>query len=190
MRHPAPLLAHGQHDSEAGPSADHLIVSFRGFFQRIAFDHGANTYSKLNCNVSSESLAVPEGHPRTVLRAKMSCRGVMVRGSGAGADDDQFSVRPQSIDQGRDCLRIGRGGQNHAARRPGLAKRRRAAGIGIDVMVSAQFLGQCFFVPAAADRDRAKTHLARVLNAQVTQAADALHRHQFAGPSLRHGASS
>ncbi len=151
---------------------------------------GRTPLSELNCNVSSESLAEPEGHPRTVLRAKMSCRGVMVRGSSAGSNDDQLSVRPQSIDQGRDRLRIGCGGQNDVRATQGLQSAAAGCQLGVDVIVRAQLLGQRFLVAATADRNRAKTHLTRVLNAQVTQAADALHRHQISGACLRHGAAS
>ena len=56
-------------------------------------------------------------------------------------------------------------------------------------MVRAQFPGQRFFVCSPADRDGAETHLACELNSQMTQAADALHRNQVAGPGpgMTHG---
>src|SRR2546427_5473014 len=34
--------AHRQHDPEACPAADHLIVGFGGLFQRVALDHRTN----------------------------------------------------------------------------------------------------------------------------------------------------
>ena len=152
---------------------------------------GRTPLNELNCNVSSESLAEPEGHPRTVLRAKMSCSGVTGHRFRARSDDEQFSVRPQSINQGRDRFGIGRGGQNHVRAAKRLQTRAAAVVVcGVDVIVRAELLGQRFFVSAAADRNRAKTHLARVLNAQMAQAADALDRHQFAGASPRHCAKS
>jgi hypothetical protein len=49
--------------------------------------------------------------------------------------------------------------------------------------VSPKFSRQCLFVRASADRDRSKTHLASVLNPQMTKTANALHRHQVARTS-------
>jgi hypothetical protein len=46
----------------------------------------------------------------------------------------------------------------------------------------AQFPGQWLFVSSTANRDRAETHLTRVLDPQMTQPADALHGNQIAGP--------
>jgi hypothetical protein len=49
--------------------------------------------------------------------------------------------------------------------------------------VSPKFSRQCLFVRASADRDCSKTHLASVLNPQMTKTANALHGHQVARTS-------
>ena len=51
---------------------------------------------------------------------------------------------------------------------------------GIHVFLRAEFSGQRCFVPTATDRNGTKAHLARVLNTQVTQPADALNSYQVA----------
>ena len=61
---------------------------------------GRTPLNELNCSVSSESLAVPEGHPRTVSAGKDELQRSDGERIQAGADDDQLSVRPQSIHQG------------------------------------------------------------------------------------------
>src|SRR5215813_1062583 len=48
--------------------------------------------------------------------------------------------------------------------------------------MSTQFAGQRFFVSATPDPHGAKTHLPCVLNAQMTQTANALYRYQIASP--------
>ena len=151
---------------------------------------GRTPDSELNCNVSSESLARAGGPSPDRPAGKDELQWSDGERIETGADDDQLPVRPQSIHQGRDRFRIWRGGENHAGAAQGLQRGGWRAGVGVNVMVSAQFLDQRFFVSAAADRDRAESHLARVLNSQVTQSADALHRHQFVRQSLRNGAAS
>ena len=90
---------------------------------------GRTPDSELNCSVSSESFAVPEGHPRTVRRAKDELQWGDAEGFEAGADNDQLSVRRQSIDQGGDRLGIGGGGENHSRAAHGFQGGRWGAGI-------------------------------------------------------------
>src|SRR6185437_13755566 len=64
----------------------------------------------------------------------------------------------------------------------------RLAGVGrgrVDVVVRAELAGQRLLGRAARDRGDPQAHLGRVLDAEVTQAADALHRDQVPGPRLR-----
>ena len=132
---------------------------------------------------------MPEGHPRTVLRAKISCRGVMARGSVPAPTMTNFPSGPSPSTSADIAFESGAVARITAGAAQLLQRCGGWTGIGINVVMSAQFLGQWLLVCSTADRDRAETHLACELNAQVTQAADALHRNQVARPSPRHDAS-
>src|SRR6185312_10236652 len=82
----------------------------------------------------------------------------------ASSDDHQLSVRPQSVHQRRNRFRIWRSSKNYVGSAQRLKCRGWRASVGVDIVVSAQFLDHRFFVTAAANRGGAESHLACVLN--------------------------
>jgi hypothetical protein len=67
---------------------------------------------------------------------------------------------------------------------PGLVELRSdILGLAIDILMSAEFPGECFFVAAACNGNRSEAHLRGKLHAQVAQPADAENRDRLTRPS-------
>src|SRR6059058_1254973 len=102
---------------------------------------GRTPVKALNCSVSSESLAVPEGQPWMERRARMICSGLIEIGSGATPTITSLPRAAELLD--------------------GFGRSARA---GVDVFVRAQFSGQGLLVPATSNGHGPEAHPAGALN--------------------------
>lgn len=98
-----------------------------------------------------------------------------------GTYDHKGAIRGKAIYKRGHRFRVGRGCENEVSAPKFLQGLGGRSGIGIEIFVSAQFLGQRFLVGAAPDGDGAKAHLAGVLNSEMAETADALDRDQVSG---------
>src|SRR5216683_550613 len=120
---------------------------------------GRTPVKALNCSVSSESLAVPDGQPWIERRVMMICSGLTESGSGAAPTITNFPSGASPSTKAEMDLASG-----------AVARITRAP--------------PSFWMASAGapDGDGPETHPAGALNPEMAQPSDALHRDHVAGP--------
>ena len=138
--------------------------------------------STLKASVSSASIADPVREALDGAGAEHQLRRGHFDGIQADAHDYHAAPRSKAADQGRHGFAARHGGENDAGPAQRLKSGGRVFGLAVDVMVGPQLPGQRLLFRTAGDGRHTKTHPVHELDAQMPEAADALDRHEIAGP--------
>src|SRR5215467_12268168 len=172
--------AHDEDRAKARAPADHLLVGLRGLLQRIALDHRANPGEQAE---RQGVLGVLRGAGRPAMNGAAG-QDDLERADGQRLrrcpDNDELPTGREAVYQGRDGLGVRSRGQDHARATELLQSLRRSAHRAVDVIVRTQLPNERVLVGATADGRRAEAHLAGALDAEMAEAADALHGDQIA----------
>src|SRR5215472_12716370 len=167
--------AHGQNRAKACPPADHLLVGLRGLLQRIALDHRPDSGERAE---RQGVLGVLRSAGRPAMNGAAG-QDDLQRVDGQwlrrDTDHDELAAGREAVYQGRDGLGVRGRGQDHARAAELLQSLRRSAHRAVDVIVRTQLPNELVLVGATTDGHRAEAHLAGALDAEMAEAADALH---------------
>src|SRR5262252_3199266 len=172
--------AHGQDHPKARPPAQHLLVSLRCLLQRIALDHRPDSGERAE---RQGVLGVLRGAGRPAMNGAAG-QDDLQRVDGQrlrrDTDHDELAAGREAIYQGRDGLGVRSRGEDRARAAELLQSLRRSAHRAVDVIVCTQLPNERVLVGATTDGRRAEAHLAGALDAEMAEAADALHGDQIA----------
>ena len=133
----------------------------------------------LNSSVSWESMDVPEYQPLTDRWPMISRIGSTEIGPAAPITIEH-TVRRKPADDCCHCFGI-RHGRDHNFRAAKLIQfRRRIGGLAVDVVVCAEFFGECFLVLSACNRHGVESHPCCELHAEMTESANPEHTDHIA----------
>src|SRR5215831_10315109 len=172
--------AHDEDRAKARAPAHHLLISLRGLFQRIALDHRANPGERAE---RQSVLGVLRGAGRPAMNGAAG-QYDLERADGQRLrrrpDHDELPAGREPVHQGRDGLGVGRRGEDYTGTPEPLQALRGSAHGAVDVVVRPQLPDERVLVGAPADGYRAEAHLTRALDAEMSEAADALYGDEFA----------
>src|SRR5262252_9117863 len=171
--------AHDEDRAKARAPAEHLLVGLRDLLQRIALDHRANPGERAE---RQSVLGVLRGAGRPAMNGaagqydlERADRQRLRRRT----DHDELPAGREPVHQGRDGLGVGRRGEDDTGAPELLQALRGSAHGAVDVVVRSQLPDERILVGAPADGYRVEAHLTGALDAEMAEAADALHGNQI-----------